>query len=77
MTQLNYSDFYQVPELKFDITKLREDLDTILKKRFCLSKGVSNFRAIPLNQIQTTKTQLKEIVSEEFIGLWPMDRGKK
>ena len=39
MAQLNYSDFYQVPELKFDITKLREDLDVILKKkRFYLSK---------------------------------------
>ena len=47
MTQLNYSDFYQVPELKFDITKLREDLDTILKKKgFASPKGVSNFGAI-------------------------------
>ena len=27
MAQLNYSDFYQVPDLKFDIKKLREDYD--------------------------------------------------
>ena len=41
MTQLNYSDFYQVPELKFDISKLREDLDTILKKKgFASPEGV-------------------------------------
>ena len=35
MTQLNYSDFYKVPELKFDIRKLREDLDetTTLKQQ--------------------------------------------
>ena len=30
MAQLNYSDFYQVPDLKFDIKKLREDLDKVL-----------------------------------------------
>ena len=33
MAQLNYSDFYQVPDLKFDIKKLRESLDIVLKKR--------------------------------------------
>ena len=27
MAQLNYSDFYQVPDLKFDIKKLRKDLE--------------------------------------------------
>ena len=32
MAQLNYSDFYQVPDLKFDIKKLREDLDKVLTK---------------------------------------------
>ena len=56
MTQLNYSDFYQVPNLKFDIKKLREDLDSILKKKgFSSPKGVSNFGAIPLNQIPNDK----------------------
>ena len=52
MNQLNYSDFYQIPNLKFNIEKLREDLKFILKKRgFSSPKGVSNFGAIPLNQI--------------------------
>ena len=56
MTQLNYSDFYQVPDLKFDIKKLREDLDTVLKnKGFASPKGVSNFGAIPLNQVPNDK----------------------
>ena len=32
MTQVNFSDFYQVPDMKFDIVKLRQDLDKILKK---------------------------------------------
>ena len=60
MTQLNYSDFYQVPELKFDISKLREDLDTILKKKgFASPEGVSNFGAIPLNQIPSDEDSIK------------------
>ena len=33
MAQLNYSDFYQVPNLQFDIKKLRKDLDSVLKKK--------------------------------------------
>ena len=56
MAQLNYSDFYQVPNLKFDIKKLRKDLDTVLKKKgFASPQGVSNFGAIPLNQIPNDK----------------------
>ena len=60
MNQLNYSDFYQVPELKFDITKLRKDLDVILKKKgFSSPKGVSNFGAISLNQIPNDENSIK------------------
>ena len=56
MTQLNYSDFYQVPNLKFDIKKLRNDLDSILQKKgFTSPEGVSNFGAIPLNEIPNDK----------------------
>ncbi len=60
MAQLNYSDFYQVPELKFDIGRLRKDLDIILKKKgFTSPKGVSNFGAISLNQIPNDKNSIK------------------
>ena len=60
MAQLNYSDFYKVPELKFDIIKLREDLDKILKKKgFSSPKGVSNFGAISLNEIPNDKDSTK------------------
>ena len=60
MAQLNYSDFYQVPELKFDIKKLREDLDIILKKKgFTSPKGVSNFGAISINQIPNNSDSIK------------------
>ena len=56
MAQLSYSDFYQIPDLKFDIKKLRKDLDSVLKKKgFTSPEGVSNFGAIPLNQIPNDK----------------------
>ena len=33
MAQLNYSDFYQVPDLKFDIKRLKNDLEVIFKSK--------------------------------------------
>ena len=33
MAHLNFSDFHTVPDIKFDINRLRADLDKILKKR--------------------------------------------
>ena len=60
MAQLNYSDFYQVPNLRFDIKKLRNDLDIILEKKgFSSPQGVSNFGAISLNQIPDDKNSTK------------------
>ena len=60
MTQLSYSDFYQVPNLKFDISKLRKDLDKILKdKSFSAPGKISNFGAIPVNQIPNDEESVK------------------
>ena len=60
MAQLNYSDFYKVPDLKFDIQRLRKDLDVILEKKgFSSPEGVSNFGAIPLNQIPNDKNSIE------------------
>ena len=33
MATTSFEDFYQVPNLNFDITKLRTDLDKILKSK--------------------------------------------
>ena len=33
MVQVSFEDFYKVPELKFDISKLRKDLDLILENK--------------------------------------------
>ena len=59
MTSLNFEDFYKVPEIRFDISKLRKDLDTILEKKRFNSPGVTHFGAIPLNQIPNDEESIK------------------
>ena len=54
-----FKDFYQVPDLKFDIFKLRKDLENILKKRNFASPGISHFGAIPLNKIPNDENSIK------------------
>ena len=46
-----FADFYQVPNLKFDISRLRSDLELVLKRRQFNSPGITHFGAIPVNQI--------------------------
>ena len=51
MPTVSFEDFYQVPDLNFDITKLKNDLDKILKNKKFKSPGVTHFGAISINQI--------------------------
>ena len=53
------NDFYQVPDLNFDINKLRQDLDTILQKSKYQTLGITNFHAIPMNMIPGDETSIK------------------
>ena len=53
------SDFYNVPNLKFDIKKLRSDLEKILKQKNFNSLGIKNFGAIPVNQIPNDKSSIE------------------
>ena len=59
MPAQKFEDFYQVPDLKFDITKLREDLEIILKKRKFDTPGISHFGAIPINKIPNNEESIK------------------
>ena len=59
MTHLNFKDFYQVPDLKFDIVRLRTDLETVLEKKQFVSNGVSHFGALPLNQVPNDENSIK------------------
>ncbi len=51
MNSVQFKDYYTVPNLNFDISRLRSDLDIVLKKRNFNSLGVAHFGAIPINQI--------------------------
>ena len=51
MPTVSFEDFYQVPNLNFDITRLKNDLDKILKNKKFKSPGVTHFGAISINQI--------------------------
>ena len=59
MAQVSFEDFYKVPELKFDISKLRNDLDSILENKKFNSPGVTHFGAISLNQIPNDENSIK------------------
>ena len=57
--KVSFEDFYEVPNLKFDIEKLRADLDKILEEKKFNSPGVTHFGAIPLNQIPNDENYIK------------------
>ena len=59
MMQTTFEDFYKVPNLHFDISKLRKDLDIILKKRNFDTPGITHFGAISLNQIPGDKKSIQ------------------
>ena len=52
---IEYNDFYKVPNIRFDISKLKFDLKKILNKMKFDSLGIKNFGAISLNQIPGDK----------------------
>ena len=59
MATVSLEDFYQVPNLDFDISKLRVDLKKILENKKFNSPGVTHFGAIPINQIPNDENSIK------------------
>ena len=59
MNKIEFDDFYQVPNIKFDISKLKLDLEKILKKKNFNTLGITNFGAISLNQIPGDKDSIE------------------
>ena len=59
MEKATFEDFYEVPNLNFDISRLRSDLDKILKNKKFNSPGVTHFGAIPINQIPNDESSIK------------------
>ena len=54
----SFNDFYQVPNLSFDINRLRSDLEKILKRSKYQTLGITNFAAIPMNKIPGDDTSI-------------------
>ena len=59
MNAQHCSDFYTVPNITFNITKLKKDLKKILIKKRFSSLGIKNFGAISLNQIPGDKKSIE------------------
>ena len=59
MTHVSFEDFYKVPDLKFDISRLRKDLESVLKKKKFKTPGVTHFGAIPINQIPNNNDSIE------------------
>ena len=51
MNEQHFSDFYKVPDVTFDIKKLRAELDRVLKQKKFNTLGIRNFAAIPINRV--------------------------
>ena len=77
MNNINFKDFYKVPKLSFDISKLRKDLDTVLKKKKFATPGVSNFGAISLNQIPNDEDSIKGNNIRGVYWTKPNENGKE
>ncbi len=59
MSNVSFEDFYKVPDLKFDILRLKRDLTKILEEKKFNSPGVTHFGAIPINQIPNDENSIK------------------
>ncbi len=78
MSLLDYSDFYQVPDLRFDIKRLRDDLENVLKKKsFFSPEKITNFGAIPLNQIPNNDQSVKGHNVRGIYWTIPDEKGKE
>ena len=59
MVTTSFEDFYEVPNLNFDISKLKKDLNKILKIKKFNTPGVTHFGAISINQIPNDKSSIE------------------
>ena len=59
MNSIDFKDFLSVPDLKFDISRLKSELKVVLKNKNFNSPGISHFGAISLNQIPNDEESIK------------------
>jgi len=59
MAEVSFEDFYQVPNLRFDISRLKQDLEKVLDRKKFQTPGITHFGAIPLNRIPNDQTSIE------------------
>ena len=77
MAHVSFKDFYQVPKLKFDVKKLRADLEKVLEKKNFDDLGISHFGAISLNQIPNDENSVQGHNIRGVYWTKPDDTGKE
>ena len=77
MAHATFEDFYKIPELKFDLTRLKKDLNKVLKRKNFESLGISHFGAISLNQIPNDKSSIQGNNIRGVYWTKPNENGKE
>ena len=77
MNEQYFSDFYKVPDITFDIEKLRAELDRILKQKKFNTLGITNFAAIPINRIPGDADSIKGHNVRGEYWTFPDETGKE
>ena len=77
MNEAHFSDFYKVPDITFDIEKLRVELDRILKQKKFNTLGITNFAAIPINRIPGDAESIKGHNVRGEYWTFPDESGKE
>ena len=77
MDEKHFSDFYKVPDIVFDIKKLRVELDRVLKHKKFKTLGITNFAAIPINKIPGDANSIKGHNVRGTYWTFPDESGKE
>ena len=77
MSEQHCSDFYKVPNITFDIKKLRVDLENVLKLKKFNTLGIKNFGAISINRIPGDEESIKGHKARGTYWTFPDESGKE
>ena len=76
MNDQHFSDFYKVPNIKFNIKKLKEELDRVHKQKNFNTLGITNF-AVPINKIPGKEDSIKGHNIRGEYWTFPDESGKE
>mgnify|MGYP001323876211 FL=1 len=77
MDDQHSSNFYKVPDITFNIKKLRAELDKVLKQKKFNTLGITNFAAIPINRIPGDAESIKGHNVRGEYWTFPDESGKE